>query len=77
MTMRRYAPKGTPAEATARLQAALQTALADPEIASEFAELGTRPLPAADATPEALQSRLQAEIARWRPVIESAGGYAD
>ncbi len=72
-----YAPKGTPAEATDRLAASLQKALADPEIAAKFAELGTAPSSAADATPAALKAKLEAEIARWKPVIETAGVYAD
>lgn len=72
-----YAPKGTPAEATDRLSAALQKALADPEIASKFGELGTAPSSPADATPAALKSKLEAEIARWQPVIAGAGVYAD
>ena len=72
-----YAPKGTPAEATARLTQSLQVALADPDIAAKLAELGTAPSPAADATPEALKAKLEAEIARWKPVIETAGVYAD
>jgi tripartite-type tricarboxylate transporter receptor subunit TctC len=72
-----YAPKGTPAEATERLTASLQIALADADIAAKFAELGTQPSPAADATPAALQAKLEGEIARWQPVIEAAGVYAD
>ncbi len=72
-----YAPKGTPAEATERLTAALQKALADPEIAAKFGELGTAPSSAADATPAALQAKLETEIARWKPVIEGAGVFAD
>jgi tripartite-type tricarboxylate transporter receptor subunit TctC len=72
-----YTPKGTPAEANDRLSAALQKALADPEIVAKFAELGTAPSAAADATPAALKAKLEAEIARWKPVIETAGVYAD
>jgi tripartite-type tricarboxylate transporter receptor subunit TctC len=72
-----YAPKGTPAEIVERLSASLQVALADPEIATRLAELGTAPSPAEDATPAALQAKLEAEIARWKPVIETAGVYAD
>lgn len=72
-----YAPKGTPAEATARLNQSLQVALADPDIAAKLADLGTAPSPAADATPEALKAKLEAEIARWKPIIETAGVYAD
>lgn len=72
-----YAPKGTPAEATDKLAAALQKALADPEIVAKFAELGTAPSSAADATPAALKAKLEGEIARWKPIIESAGVFAD
>ena len=72
-----YAPKGTPAEATERLTAALQVALADPEIAAKMAELGTSPVGAEDATPAALKAKLEGEIARWKPIIEAAGVYAD
>lgn len=72
-----YAPKGTPAEAVERLSAALQTALADPGIAAKLAELGSTPSPAGDATPAALKAKLESEIARWKPVIEAAGVYAD
>jgi tripartite-type tricarboxylate transporter receptor subunit TctC len=72
-----YAPAGTPQEAIDRLQAALATALADPDIAARLGELGTKPSPAEDATPDALAAKLSSEIERWRPVIEEAGVYAD
>ncbi len=72
-----YVPKGTPAAATERLTAALQVAVADPEIAAKFGELGTIPSTAADATPQALKAKLESEIARWKPVIDAAGVYAD
>ena len=44
---------------------------------ARFAELGTAPSSEADATPAALKAKLEAEIARWKPVIEAAGQYAD
>lgn len=72
-----YAPKGTPAEATERLSAALQLALADEGVIKAMADLGTAPSPAADATPAALKAKLESEIARWKPIIEAAGVYAD
>lgn len=72
-----YAPGGTPAEATERLSKALQLALADPGVIKAFGDLGTAPSPAEDATPAALKTRLETEIARWKPVIEAAGVYAD
>ena len=50
---------------------------ADKKVAMVVAELGTKPSPAADATPAALKVKLESEIARWQPVIEKAGVYAD
>ena len=72
-----YAPKGTPAEIVDRLSKSLQVALKDENVAARFAELGTTPSPEGDATPAALKAKLESEIARWKPVIEAAGQYAD
>jgi tripartite-type tricarboxylate transporter receptor subunit TctC len=72
-----YAPKGTPAEITERLSKSLQIALKDDNVSKRFAELGTVPSPEADATPAALKEKLESEIARWKPVIDAAGQYAD
>lgn len=72
-----YAPKDTPADVVAKLSAALQVALADESIAKAFADLGTSPSSAEDATPAALKAKVESEIARWKPVIEAAGVYAD
>ena len=72
-----YAPKGTPAAVTERLSKSLQVALKDPNVIARFAELGTKPSSEADATPAALKAKLESEIARWKPIIEAAGQYAD
>ncbi|GAA4161109.1 tripartite tricarboxylate transporter substrate binding protein BugD [Shinella granuli] len=72
-----YAPKGTPAEVTERLSKSLQVALKDPNVVARFAELGTAPSAEEEATPAALKAKLEGEIARWKPVIEAAGQYAD
>lgn len=72
-----YSPKGTPAAVNERLSASLQKALADPDVAARFAELGTAPSTAADATPAALKAKLESEIPRWKTVIDKAGVYAD
>jgi tripartite-type tricarboxylate transporter receptor subunit TctC len=72
-----YAPKGTPADIVDRLSKSLQVALKDENVAARFAELGTEPSSEADATPEALKAKLESEIARWKPVIDAAGQYAD
>jgi tripartite-type tricarboxylate transporter receptor subunit TctC len=72
-----YAPKGTPQPVIDKLVAALQTALKDPTVAQRFGELGTEPVAADRATPDALRSHLKAEIDKWAPVIKAAGQYAD
>ena len=72
-----YAPAGTAPEITERLSKSLQTALADPGVIQAMADLGTAPSSAADATPAALKAKLTGEIARWQPVIQAAGVYAD
>jgi tripartite-type tricarboxylate transporter receptor subunit TctC len=72
-----YAPKGTPAEITRRLSQALQVALRDPRLAARFAELGTTPVAQDRATPEAHRAFWMADVAKWRPIIQAAGQYAD
>ena len=72
-----YAPKGTPAEVVNRLSAALQSALRDPRLVARFNDLGTAPVAQDRATPAAARAFWQADIAKWRPVIEAAGQYAD
>jgi tripartite-type tricarboxylate transporter receptor subunit TctC len=72
-----YAPKGTPKEAIDKFRAALKTALKDPSVAPRLAELGAV-VPAEDKlTSAGLQSWLQAETARYAPVIKAAGQFAD
>lgn len=72
-----YTPKGTPSEINEKLSKSLQVALKDQNVIDRFAELGTAPSSEADATPGALKSHLESEIARWKPVIDAAGQYAD
>jgi tripartite-type tricarboxylate transporter receptor subunit TctC len=72
-----YAPKGTPREIVDELAGALQAALKDEQVVRRFAELGTEPVTPDRATPAALGEHLRAEIAKWRPVIQAAGIYAD
>ncbi|HMN84225.1 MAG TPA: tripartite tricarboxylate transporter substrate-binding protein [Burkholderiaceae bacterium] len=72
-----YAPKGTPKPVVDRLVAGLQQSLKNPDLIKRFADLGTEPVSADKATPEALQKFLTAEINKWSPVIKKAGIYAD
>jgi tripartite-type tricarboxylate transporter receptor subunit TctC len=72
-----YAPKGTPPEVIAKLNAALKAAMADPQVKQRLADLSSE-IPSADKmTPEGLKTHLAAEIAKWGPVIKKAGIYAD
>jgi tripartite-type tricarboxylate transporter receptor subunit TctC len=68
-----WTPKGTPEEAVDRLVAALQVALKDPKVIERFAGLGTEPVEMAKATPGALKTQLESEIAKWAKVIKAAG----
>ncbi|MCC7283292.1 MAG: tripartite tricarboxylate transporter substrate binding protein BugD [Acetobacteraceae bacterium] len=72
-----YAPKGTPAAIIERASAALRTALRDDKVIARFAELGLTPEPQERATPAAHRAFWEAEVAKWRPVLQSAGQYAD
>jgi tripartite-type tricarboxylate transporter receptor subunit TctC len=72
-----YAPRGTPAAITARLNQALLKALQDPAVVRRFADLGTAPVARERGTPEVHRAFWQADIAKWRPLIQSAGQFAD
>src|SRR5690606_3076716 len=72
-----YAPKGTPKPVIDSLASALQVALKDPTVKQRFADLGTEPVAADKATPDALRQHLKAEIDKWAPIIKKAGIYAD
>lgn len=72
-----YAPKGTPKPIIDKLVKALQDALKDSNLKLRFAELGTEPVAANRATPEALRAHLRAEVDKWGPILKKAGIYAD
>ena len=72
-----YAPRNTPRPVVERLNRALLAALADPNHVRRFADLGTTPVTAARATPEYHRTFWQADIQKWRPLIQAAGQYAD
>jgi tripartite-type tricarboxylate transporter receptor subunit TctC len=68
-----FAPKGTPKEVIARLNAATVEALADPAIQKRFTELGLDVAPRQQQTPEGLAAFQKAEIEKWWPIIKTAG----
>lgn len=65
-----FAPKGTPPEAVAALNAAAVAAMADPAVAARMKEFSAEIVA---STPEALSEHVRAEIAKWTPVVEEAG----
>ena len=67
-----WAPKGTPKDVVARLNAAVVDALADAGVRQRFNELGHEIVPRKQQTPEALAAYHQAEIAKWWPIIKAA-----
>jgi tripartite-type tricarboxylate transporter receptor subunit TctC len=68
-----FAPKGTPKDVIARLNAATVEALADPALQKRFAELGLDVASREQQTPEGLAALQKAEIAKWWPIIKTAG----
>jgi tripartite-type tricarboxylate transporter receptor subunit TctC len=68
-----YAPKGTPQDVVQKLSEALQAALTDQNVIDQMAKLGTAPVPAEDATPEAHRAKLQEQLTTWGKVIADAG----
>lgn len=72
-----YAPRGTPPQVTAKLNAALRAALQDGVVKARIAELSSEIVPMDKVTPESLRTLLAAETARWGKVIRDAGVQAE
>ncbi|KNZ33283.1 MAG: hypothetical protein AD742_06685 [Methylibium sp. NZG] len=72
-----YAPKGTPKAVTDKINAALRTALKDPEFIKRQEALGA--VIVTDARLDGAEHKkfVEAEINKWSPVIKAAGQYAD
>ncbi|MPZ40148.1 MAG: tripartite tricarboxylate transporter substrate binding protein BugD [Rhizobiales bacterium] len=68
-----WAPKGTPKDVVAKLNAAVRKAFADPAVQKRFADLGHAIPPPELQTPQALFDHHKAELDRWWPIIKAAG----
>jgi tripartite-type tricarboxylate transporter receptor subunit TctC len=67
-----WAPKGTPKEVVAKLNAAVLAALADPTVRSRLESLGQEMFAREQQTPAVLAAYHKAEIDKWWPIIKAA-----
>jgi tripartite-type tricarboxylate transporter receptor subunit TctC len=72
-----WAPKATPKEIVARLNAVIMDALADPAVQKRFAEVGLEVPPREQQTPAALGAYQKAEAEKWWPMIKAANIKAE
>jgi tripartite-type tricarboxylate transporter receptor subunit TctC len=68
-----FAPRGTPRDIIAKLNAAAVEALADPAVRSRSAALGLEVFPRERQTPEALGALVKADAEKWWPIIKELG----
>jgi tripartite-type tricarboxylate transporter receptor subunit TctC len=67
-----WAPRGTPSEIVARLNAAVRNALADQSVLKRLENIGQQVPPPEQQTSQALAGYQNDEIAKWWPVIKAA-----
>jgi tripartite-type tricarboxylate transporter receptor subunit TctC len=68
-----FAPKGTPPDIIAKLNAAVVAALADAKVRARFADLGLDVASREQQTPEGLAAFHKADMEKWWPIIKAAG----
>jgi tripartite-type tricarboxylate transporter receptor subunit TctC len=66
-----WAPKGTPKEIIARLDAAVVETLADPAVKQRLKDIGQDIWPRDKQTPQALAAQQKSEIEVWWPIIKA------
>ncbi len=67
-----FAPKSTPQDIIAKLNAAVVDAMADPVVHRRLKNLGVEIPPREQETPEALAKLQKAEIQKWWPILKAA-----
>ena len=72
-----WAPKNTPPDVVARINAAAVAAMADPETRKRIAGLGMAIPPAEQQTPAAFAAFHKAEVEKWYPIVKAAGVKAE
>ena len=68
-----WAPKNTPKEIIAKLNAAVVSSLSDPEIRTKFSAQSYELTPREQLTPDHLALFHKAEMEKWFPIIKAAG----
>ena len=68
-----WAPKGTPRDIVAKLNAAALAALSDATTRQRLLDQGVEPPPRELQTPEAFGAFHKAEVEKWWPFIKAAG----
>jgi tripartite-type tricarboxylate transporter receptor subunit TctC len=68
-----FAPKGTPKEIVTKLNQTLVKALDDPATRKRLLDLGSVLPQGNERSPEALAELVKKEVARWTPILKSAG----
>jgi tripartite-type tricarboxylate transporter receptor subunit TctC len=72
-----WAPKGTPKDIIAKLNAAVVGALADPNVKQRLADAGHDVWPREQQTPEALAAYHKAETEKWWPIVRASNLKAE
>lgn len=72
-----YAPKGTPPAVLAKLNAAIRTALKDPELIKREEALGVRVVTDSRLEPAEHKKYVESEINRWSKIIQDSGVTVD
>ncbi len=67
-----WAPKGTPKDVIAKLNAAIAGALADPAVQKRLAEIGQEMPSKEQTTPEGFGAFHKSEMDKWTPIIKAA-----
>ena len=72
-----WAPKNTPADIVAKVNAAALAAMADPGAHRRIADLGMQVPPPERLTPAAFAAFHRAEVEKWYPIVKAAGIKAE
>jgi tripartite-type tricarboxylate transporter receptor subunit TctC len=68
-----WAPKGTPKEIVAKINAAVVEALADPAVQQKLKDIGQELPSREQQTPDGFGAYHKAEVEKWWPIIKAAG----